>query len=294
MKSLQLSKLIQRVGDYYKDKSTESHRKFAYWKASKAILDVLGPDHEVDENYDFTVISGVGKVIQSTITKILTGGRVFELHEETLDEYFKSLDPKLVNLFVLNGLNNSADLMTAILDRKKCHIIPDHVIEHFGRMRIDYSILEMMNHLPGILVGSARRDLPTIHDLDFLVVQEDLGLFDVQEYVRLASQDTGFNLTPINDGKKMGRFFVSYRGRTVSCDFKVVPRESIGTAMLHFTGPVRSNIVTRAKAKSIGYTLNEYGLWRGNENLTLNLGESEVIYILNGIGVKVNLDPTLR
>jgi DNA polymerase (family 10) len=60
----------------------------------------------------------------------------------------------------------------------------------------------------------------------------------------------------------------------IQVDVRALPLESYGAAMQYFTGSKDHNVALRQRALRLGYTLNEYGLYRleGNEKVA---GESE-------------------
>ncbi len=57
-------------------------------------------------------------------------------------------------------------------------------------------------------------------------------------------------------------------------DLRALPHESYGAAMQYFTGSKEHNIVLRSRALKLGLTLNEYGLFRV-ENQERVAGETE-------------------
>ena len=57
-------------------------------------------------------------------------------------------------------------------------------------------------------------------------------------------------------------------------DLRALPHESYGAAMQYFTGSKEHNILVRSRALKLGLTLNEYGLFRV-ENEQRVAGETE-------------------
>lgn len=106
--------------------------------------------------------------------------------------------------------------------------------------------------------GSFRRRRDTVGDLDLVVtggrvdavmdtlvkhphVAEVLGRGDTKSSVRLASG--------------------------LQVDLRLVPAESFGAALLYFTGSKAHNIELRRIALDKGLSLNEYGLWKGKQQV---------------------------
>ncbi|MFZ7071896.1 hypothetical protein ACO0TC_16060 [Pseudomonas aeruginosa] len=50
-------------------------------------------------------------------------------------------------------------------------------------------------------------------------------------------------------------------------DVRIVGRESFGSALQYFTGSKAHAIALRRRARTLGYKLNEYGVFRGTERL---------------------------
>jgi DNA polymerase (family 10) len=94
------------------------------------------------------------------------------------------------------------------------------------------------------IVGSIRRGLDEVHDVDILVFGDPRDAKEVAQAMRC--------------GAKRGSFLLD----GVQVDVIHVPDEqSLGGMLLHFTGSKNHNIVMRCAAKERGLKLNEYGLW---------------------------------
>jgi len=104
------------------------------------------------------------------------------------------------------------------------------------------------------VAGSARRWKETIGDADFLVVSDDpkpvMDYFTTMSDVAivLAHGDTKSSVK-LRNGLQM--------------DLRVVPAESYGSALNYFTGSKDHNVTLRQIAIKKGYTLSEYGLFKG-------------------------------
>jgi DNA polymerase (family X) len=60
-------------------------------------------------------------------------------------------------------------------------------------------------------------------------------------------------------------------------DVRLLPPESYGAAMQYFTGSKNHNVSLRQRALKMGYTLNEYGLFRlDNEKRVASATEEEI------------------
>lgn len=117
------------------------------------------------------------------------------------------------------------------------------------------------------ICGSWRRGKETIKDLDALT---DLPLAEA----RVLMQRLG---TLIEDGQSK----ISTLVDGIKFELRVTNSESYGSFLLHLTGPWPYNQHLRKIAKTKGFTLNEYGLHKENENKAAFLDEKQIVEILD-------------
>jgi DNA polymerase (family 10) len=78
-------------------------------------------------------------------------------------------------------------------------------------------------------------------------------------------------------GKGPNKASIQYGLEGLQVDLRALPHESYGAAMQYFTGSKEHNIVLRLRAQKLGLTLNEYGLFRvDNEQRVAGETEEEV------------------
>lgn len=118
----------------------------------------------------------------------------------------------------------------------------------------------MANHLSSILkdfecivCGSYRRGLPTVGDIDILIVTDD--------FAKVVKRVSCFDIL------WSGRQKVSFTVDGIQVDLRRADSDSFVTMCMYFTGSKEENIRLRRKAVSLGYKLNEYGLWNGSERI---------------------------
>jgi len=123
-----------------------------------------------------------------------------------------------------------------------------------------------------VICGSYRRGLEFSSDIDVLLYDQDLlTMNDVKKSNMLnnyVKQLTKYNLivdniTNNNVTKYMG--FIKWENTIRRIDIRLIPYESIYTALVYFTGSYELNKIMRRKAKELGYKLNEYGLYKNNK-----------------------------
>ena len=147
-----------------------------------------------------------------------------------------------------------------------------------------------------IICGSYRRGLDFSSDIDILLYNSQLlTMNDVKksnmlnDYVKLLTKNKFIvdNITNNNVTKYMG--FAKWENVIRRIDIRLIPYESIYTALVYFTGSYELNRIMRIKAKELGYKLNEYGLYKNNELIHIT-SEKE---LFKKLGMKY-LKPTER
>lgn len=106
--------------------------------------------------------------------------------------------------------------------------------------------------------GSCRRRRETCGDLDVLAVCTDSTI----PMDRLAAHPLVDSVLQRGETKQRVRLKTG-----VELDLRVVPEESFGAAMQYFTGSKEHNVEIRRRAKELGLKVNEYGVFRGDEQI---------------------------
>lgn len=123
-----------------------------------------------------------------------------------------------------------------------------------------------------VICGSYRRGLEYSSDIDVLLYNQDLLTMDdvkksnmLNNYVKQLTKYKLIvdNITNNNVTKYMG--FIKWENTIRRIDIRLIPYESIYTALVYFTGSYELNKIMRRKAKELGYKLNEYGLYKNNK-----------------------------
>ena len=114
--------------------------------------------------------------------------------------------------------------------------------------------------------GSLRRGKETIGDLDLLMTGP--GAADVLE--RFVQHPKAHNVL----ARGVNKASIQFGLEGLQVDLRALAHESYGAAMQYFTGSKEHNIVLRSRALKLGLTLNEYGLFRLDDEQRVG-GESE-------------------
>ena len=131
-------------------------------------------------------------------------------------------------------------------------------------------------------------------DIDILITHdeinssEDLEKSDyLNQIVNLLTNNRLLidHLTLKGNTKYMGVCRNSPKGLARRIDIRIIPKESIGCALLYFTGSGEFNVNMRSYALKKGYTINEYHLKKkkGNKYLIINVENEEDIFRYLGL-----------
>lgn len=103
------------------------------------------------------------------------------------------------------------------------------------------------------IAGSARRWRETVGDLDFLCTS-DQPVKAIRHFLSYPDK-----MRVLAEGETKASMVLS---NNIQCDFRVVPKEAFGAALLYFTGSKEHNVKLREIAQAKKLTLNEYGLYK--------------------------------
>lgn len=121
-----------------------------------------------------------------------------------------------------------------------------------------------------LLCGSYRRNKEEVGDLDIVVVPKDPKVFN-----DALAKKFGFQ----KDGKKAkGSGLVD----GVQVDFFIATKENWWSQVLMWTGSMKENVRLRAKAKSRGYSVSQYGLKDVKTGEVRNLISEQELYEILG------------
>lgn len=146
------------------------------------------------------------------------------------------------------------------------------------------TILEAVRRVPGVrqsmIGGSLRRCRETIGDIDILATAEHAEpVMDVFTTLPNVATIIGKGPTKSSVVMKSG----------IHVDLRVVKDEEFPAASHYFTGNKEHNTEVRARAKKLGYKLNEYGLFKGEHAATIQ--DEEALFAKLGMDY---IPPELR
>jgi DNA polymerase (family 10) len=194
-----------------------------------------------------------------------------ELDIRTLDDLERAAGDGRVRSLRGMGAKKEALILKALEERKRYagrHLLPD---AHDAASALVAVLRERAPDADVTAVGSLRRGCETCGDLDILASGAEAGLMD--EFV-------GYRLVERTLARGETKSSVLIHGG-FQADLRIVARESRGAAMQYFTGSKAHNILLRDRAIGLGLKLNEYGLFRLDDDTRVaSAGEDEVYHAL--------------
>jgi DNA polymerase (family X) len=307
-----IARVFAEIGDLLEIKNANPFKIRAYRNAADTIahhgdpIAALAPGERLG-------IPGIGKDLAAKITELLDTGAC-AYHQELLEEFpptildllrLQGVGPKTVALLYRGleirtlddleraaregriralkgmGAKKEALILKAIEDRQRFtgrHLMPE-AYDTAATL-----VAELRQRAPAAeisIVGSLRRGCETCGDIDILAAGGSADLMDTfTSYSRveriLARGETKSSVL---------------LGGGFQADLRLVPIESAGAAQQYFTGSKAHNIVLRDRAIQRGLKLNEYGLYRVDDDTRI-AGETETgIYEALGLSL---VPPELR
>ncbi len=289
------------------DGDTQSFRARAYENAIMELRSAPGDVASMSES-QLVKLDGIGKSTAKKIREFFDTGRISKL-EQLRKKYplefqrlakIPGLGPKtLIRLREELGVESVEDLEEAIKGQElralkglgaKAEKNIARAIERLGLSGKDRrspiaEVLPVAQRLVAALeelreveraqyCGSLRRLLPTIGDVDILVIASEAR--PVMEH--FASLSMVRNAPHRGDTKSS---IVTDRGLQV--DLRIVEPDQFGSAALYFTGSKAHNIKLRQLAIKKGWTLNEYGLLDAETGDVIASRTEEEIYEALGL-----------
>lgn len=316
-----IANIFYETADLMEVRNDDPFRIRSYRRAAEA---VEGLDTQLADIYQDTKallnIPGIGKSMAANIQDIFTQGKL-KLHEELLQKY----RPSMLELLKIQGLGPKTialiwdafqvcevEGVARLAQEGKLRTLPRlsekteqkilKSIESYrqitGRFHLDAAdaiaqkMSDLLKGLPGVEkvtpAGSLRRGRETVGDLDLLITGKCCSNPEQRNKV----QDAILDFPGIAAVLAKGENKVSFKLRSgMQVDVRLLPPESFGAAMQYFTGSKNHNVCLRQRALRMGYTLNEYGLVRMEDNERVAGVEEEEIYRKLGLAF---IPPELR
>jgi len=304
--------VLGEIADLLEIKGDNAFKIRAYRSAAETVATWPDAVSQLDDSR-LRAIPGIGKDLAARIHELTTTGSC-AYHQELLQQFpptilellrlqgvgpktvamlYATLDIKSVDdlaaaaragrLRTLKGMGakKEAAMLSAIEERAKDagrHLLTDTAATATALVDYLHTQRPAVEFIP---VGSLRRGTDTCGDIDILAIGGDATLMDV--FIAHPHVD---RVLGHGDTKSSVRLRGGYQA-----DLRLVPPESRGAAMQYFTGSKAHNIAVRERAVRLGLTLNEYGLFRIDDNSRVGGETEEGIYKALGLSW---MEPELR
>lgn len=295
MDNLAVARVLGEIGDLLEIKSENPFKIRAYRNAADTIAHLAEPVAGLSPAGRLG-IPGIGKDLAARIAELVETN-ICRYHQELLEEF----PPTILDLLHLQGVGPRTvallyrgleirtldDLERAARDgrirtlkgmglKKEALIIKalEERRRFAGRRLMAEAhdtaaalVSELRDHAPSAdisMVGSLRRGCETCGDLDILAAGAPASLMDTF---------TGYRLVERVLARGETKSSVLLRGG-FQADLRLVASESLGAGQQYFTGSKAHNIALRDRAVQRGLKLNEYGLFRIDDDVKI-AGETE-------------------
>jgi DNA polymerase (family 10) len=276
-------------------------RSRAYSMAAQRVTALTEDISDIRDRGELDAIPGIGKSIAATIEEYLDTGESMVLRElrESLPKGIPELmelegvGPKLamrlnqeLDITGIDSLEKAAKeqkirALKGFGEKKELNLLK--AIEEYRSRSGRFLLGEVLPIIQGILTymgdceavrrvevaGSARRRKETVGDLD--VLASSLEPEKVSDhFVRMPPV-----ARVLAHGPTKSTVVLENR---LQVDLRVIPPESYGAALQYFTGSKEHNVKLRTIGVKAGFKLNEYGLFRRDDDALVEAEEEERIY----------------
>ena len=299
----ELAEQLELLADLLELEGQDSFRVLAYRRAATRIRETGGPVAQLALDGKAKNLSGIGKTIEEKIVEVVRLGEM-----KALTKRKEIIPPEVVKFMRLPGLGPKTarriwqELGVTTLDELKAAAEEERLRSLAGLgAKSEAKILEALAQeppdpresrrllgegLPAVLAvvsvlrehpaavkvseaGSVRRRRETFRDLDLIATSTDppslIDYFTKLPWVAdvVAKGDTKATVIS-NDGLRF--------------DLRVVPPESYGNLLQHFTGSKEHNLALREDAVRRGFSVSEYGITTVETGEVFGAADEEDVY----------------
>ncbi|MEX2210294.1 MAG: DNA polymerase/3'-5' exonuclease PolX [Gaiellaceae bacterium] len=273
------------LADLLELEGEQTFRVIAYRRAAQRMRETTGSVAQLAVEGKAKDLAGIGKTIEEKIVQIVSAGRIEALAKReakvppdvllfmklpglgpktaakiwqqlgvtTLDELRAAAEQGRLRTLPGLGTKTEENVLKALAARKEAPAERRALLGH-GLPAVRAVVEALQAHPAADLVseaGSVRRRKETFRDLDIIATSSDpaalIGAFTSLELVSEVAAKGGTKAT-----------VVSHEG--LRFDLRVVPPESYGNLLQHFTGSKEHNVALREEAVRRGLSISEYGV----------------------------------
>jgi len=285
--NLAIARVLGEIGDLLEIKNENPFKIRAYRNAADTIL------HLADQVAALTPadrmnLPGIGKDLAGKIAELVDTGSC-AYHRDLLQEFpptildllnLQGIGPKTVSVLYSQlgirtlddleaaartgrikairglGARKEAQILKAVTDRRSVagRRLASEALATADSLVADLAERAPLTHVT--IVGSLRRGCETSGDIDILASASSPDAMQAFTGYRLVER-------VLVHGDTKASVLLS---GGFQADLRLVPPESLGAALQYFTGSKAHNIALRERALARRFTLNEYGLFRLDDN----------------------------
>jgi len=313
VRNAEIASHFDELASLYELDGASSYRVVAYRTAAKNIRDSGASVAEMARQGNAESLPGIGKAIADKIGALLEQGTI-----PSADKLKERIPPGLVEVTRIPGLGpkrvkvlhdhlgiGSLEELKEAAAAGGLDDVPgvgpkarDNVLAALEKgpeaprllldqaLSVGNEIVEGLRDEPATLraelAGSARRLADTVKDLDIVVAASEPGAV-TKAFTKLPA------LESVNVAGEAGAKGLTHSGLPV--DLRIVPEESFGNLLQHFTGSGRHNEALRTAAVRKGLHVSEYGVQDDESGTTHAFADEKEVYALLGMSW---IDPELR
>jgi len=304
MENRDIARLLEETGKLLQIAGEDVHHSRSYERAAEVIKNYPERIEDIlaDPGRKVTDIEGIGVKLAAALAEIQRRGS-FERRDVLLAKFpptalellkIQGLGPKTIaRLWEHHRVSTIDDLERLCRDQKLRELprlgakLEEKVlrsIAHYrqsaGRFLLSFAdevageLVPYLAETPGVekvtAAGSYRRGKETVGDLDVLVAghgaEKALERFTAHPAIGEVLAH-GANKASAKVGSP-----------PIQVDVRALPMESYGAALQYFTGSKEHNVALRGRCLRLGFTLNEYGLFRLKDEAKVAGADEEEIY----------------
>ncbi len=306
MRNEEIAKLLNQISSLLQLKGEIPYKFIAYAEAARRVANLPIPIEDLHREGKLREIPNVGPSIASKIAEYLdTGHCVYlegllgEIPVELIElERIPGVGPKLAQLFYRELRVHSIEELEQAARQGKLRKLfrlgakaESNILQAIETLKrrsdqvplgvalpLAESILKTLRNYSFVLAaqgcGSLRRMKETVGDLDILVASRE-----AEEVMKAFTQ-----LSEVRKVLLIGPTKASIISESdIQVDLRVVEPSSFGAALQYFTGSQAHNVRVREIAVRLGFKLNEYGLYRLEDDKKIAGETEEGIYAALGL-----------
>lgn len=304
--NLELARAMEDIAVLLALKKENPFKLRAYERAARALQTLSEPASKLLAEGTLEALPGVGEAIGQKLTELITTGKL-----DYLEKLRAEFPPGLLEIANLQGFgpkraaqiyqelgittieqlqaaaaNGELRQLAGFGEKLEQNVLKaiEQAARHSQRFRLDEArehaenLLRRIRGVKGVqqvvIAGSLRRRQETIGDVDMLVTCEDSGPV-MEAFVGHPRVERMLSHGPTRSSVILGN--------GLQVDLRAVPEESFGAALQYFTGNKDHNVQVRHIAKQLGLKVNEYGVFREEDEARVAGETEESVYEVLGL-----------